>query len=112
MYGFDESGSLMAVAIPSGERLWETPSPVSDRPASNATAFIVRQQDRYWLFNDSGEILIARLSPDGYEELDRAKVIEPTNVAFGRDVVWCMPAFANKKMFVRNDEEIIAVDLS
>jgi len=112
MYGFDQKGTMMAVAIPSGERLWETPAPIGRRPANSGTAFIVRQADRYWLFNDSGEIIIANLSPEGYEEIDRAKVIEPTNIAFGRDVVWCMPAFANRTMFVRNDKECIAVDLS
>lgn len=112
IYGFDQSGKLMAVAVPSGERLWETPKPVSERPANSGTAFIVRQGDRYWLFNDSGELIIAKLSPEKYEELDRAKIIEPTNNAFGRDVVWCMPAFADKKLFVRNDAEIICVDLA
>lgn len=112
IYGFDQSGNLMAVAVPGGERLWETPKPVSERPANSGTAFIVRQGDRYWLFNDSGELIIARLSPEGYEEIDRTKIIEPTNNAFGRDVVWCMPAFANKKLFVRNDAECICVDLA
>lgn len=111
MYGFT-GGQLMAVNFPDGERLWETPAPVSERPVGSGTAFIVRQGDRYWLFNEKGEIIIARLSPSGYEEIDRAKVIEPTNTAFGRDVVWCMPAFADKKMVVRNDEECICVDLS
>jgi hypothetical protein len=43
--------------------------------------------------------------------LDRAKVIEPTNTAFGRDVVWSMPAFANRHAYIRNDEECICVDL-
>ena len=38
--------------------------------------------------------------------------IDPTNTAFGRDVVWCMPAFANKRMYVRNDKECICVDLA
>ena len=50
------------------------------------------------------------MSPEAYLELDRAKVIEPSNVAFGRDVVWCMPAFANRRMYVRNDRECICVD--
>ena len=36
-----------------------------------------------------------------YEEIDRAKVIEPTNVAFGRDVVWSAPAFANRRVYLR-----------
>lgn len=120
MYGFDQSGQMMAVALPSGERLWETTQPVSERPVNSGTAFIVRQddrlsagpEDRFWLFNEQGEIIIAKLSPEGYEEIDRAKVIEPTNNAFGRDVVWCMPAFANRHMVVRNDEECICVDLA
>lgn len=115
MYGFDQNGQLYAVEIPSGKRLWNTPAPVSERPSGSGTAFIVRHGDtgnRYWLFNDSGDIIMANLTPAGYEEIDRAHVIEPTNIAFGRDVVWCMPAFANKRMYVRNDVECICVDLA
>jgi hypothetical protein len=115
MYGFDQNGTLYCVELPSGKRLWETTKPVSDRPAANATAFIVRQGekgDRYWLFNDSGDLIIARLSLKGYEEIDRAHLLEPTNTAFGREVVWCMPAFANKRMYVRNDSECICVELA
>ena len=115
MYGFDQNGRMYAVELPSGKRLWDSVKPVSERPTINATAFIVRQGDdgdRYWLFNDSGDLIIARLTPKGYEEIDRAHLIEPTNTAFGRDVVWCMPAFANKRMYVRNDKEIICVDLA
>ena len=32
-------------------------------------------------------------------------ISDPTNHAFGRDVVWCAPAYANKHMYVRNDKE-------
>ena len=34
------------------------------------------------------------------------------SAAFGRKVVWCAPAYANKKAFIRNDKEIICVDLA
>lgn len=116
MYGFDQSGRMYAVELPSGKRLWETTKPVSDRPAYSGTAFIVRQGDaghRYWLFNERGQIIIANLTPTGYEEIDRTQqLIEPTNHAFGREVVWCMPAFANRRLYVRNDEECICVDLA
>jgi outer membrane protein assembly factor BamB len=116
MYGFDGSGWLFAVEIPSGRRLWKGTEPVSARrPAGSGTAFIVRQGDtgnRFWLFNDSGDLVIAELTPEGYNEIDRAHLIDPTNTAFGRDVVWCMPAFANKRMYVRNDVECICVDLA
>ena len=59
-----------------------------------------------------GELLFAKLSPEGYTEIDRVKVIDQTNTAFGRDVVWSMPAFANKHAYIRNDKEIICVDLA
>jgi outer membrane protein assembly factor BamB len=115
MYGVDGNGRLYCIELPSGRRLWDTSAPISQRPAGTGTAFIVRQGDtgnRFWLFNDSGDLVIAELTPAGYKEIDRAHLIEPTNTAFGRDVVWCMPAFANKHMYVRNDKECIAVDLA
>ncbi|HMO86176.1 MAG TPA: pyrrolo-quinoline quinone, partial [Lacipirellulaceae bacterium] len=73
---------------------------------------LVRQADRVWLMVDTGDLIIARLSPEGYDEIDRAHVIKPTGVAEGRDVLWSMPAFANRRMYVRNDEEILCVDLA
>ena len=112
IYGFDQNGELMAVELPSGKRLWSTTAPLVKKPLPSGTAFIVRNGERYFLFNELGELLIAKLTPKGYEEIDRAKVISPSNVAFGRDVVWCMPAFANKRMYVRNDNELLCIDLS
>ncbi len=111
IYGMDQTGDMVALELPEGKRLWADSAPVSQRRVGNGTAFIVRQADRFWLFNENGELVIAKMTPAGYTEIDRAKVIEPTNVAFGRDVVWSMPAFANRKAFIRNDNEIICVDL-
>lgn len=111
MYGFGQDGRLYGVALPSGDRLWDTTAPLGDRPANSGTAMIVRQGDRYWLFTEKGDLIIAKFSPEGYQEIDRAHVIEPTNEAWGREVVWCAPAYANRHMFVRNDEECISVDL-
>ena len=112
LYGFDQKGTLRAVDLAEGKRLWETSEPVSERPANSGTAFIVRHGDVRWLFNDSGDLVIAKITPEGFEELDRAHVIEPTNDAFNRRVVWCAPAFANKRAYIRNDEECICVDLA
>ncbi len=112
LYGFNQNGALRAIDLAEGKQLWETAQPVSERPLSSGTAMIVRQGDRSWLFTESGELVIAKLSPEGFTEIDRAKVIEPSNVANGRDVVWSMPAFANRRAFIRNDNEVICVDLS
>ena len=112
LYGFDQKGTLRAVELAEGKRLWETSEPVSERRANSGTAFIVRHGDVRWMFNDSGDLVIAKITPEGFEELDRAHVIEPTNDAFNRRVVWCAPAFANKRAYIRNDEECICVDLA
>ncbi len=68
-------------------------------------------QDRFFLFNEKGDLIIARLTPKGYEEISRAHVIEPANRDTGRQVVWSHPAFANRRIYARNDQEIICLDL-
>ena len=112
MYGMDQSGELIASEIPSGERVWVASGPLGKRPVGNGTAFIVKQGDRFFLFTEQGDLIIAKLSREGYEELDRANVIKLTNSAFDRQVVWSAPAFANGRMYVRNDEECICYELT
>lgn len=112
LYGFDQDGQLMGIELPSGKRLFETSAPIAKRKQGSGTAFLIKHEDRYWMFNELGEVVLGKISPKGFEELGRTKVIEPTNDAFGRAVVWCAPAFANKHMYVRNDEECICIDLS
>lgn len=55
--------------------------------------------------------MIAKLSPKGVEVIVRTKVIEPSNSAFGRQVVSYAPAFAGTRMYVRNDNERICIEL-
>jgi outer membrane protein assembly factor BamB len=115
IYGVHQQGQLTAVKMETGERLWDTTDPVTgkgSKPLDSATAFIIKNGDRYFLFNELGELVIAKLSPKGYEEVSRAKVIEQTNLAFNRSVVWSHPAFANKCAYIRNDKEIICVSLA
>ena len=74
-------------------------------------AFLVKNGDPFFLFNEAGDLIIATLSPDGYHELSRAHILDPTNTVPGRNVVWSHPAFADRCMYVRNDKEIVCVSL-
>ena len=112
IYGFHEKGDLRAIAIPDGNVVWKGGGPLGERPQGSGTAFIVRQADRYWMFTEAGDLVIAKMSPEGYSETARAHLLEPTNTAFGRNVVWCGPAYADRSVFVRNDKEIIRVSLA
>lgn len=112
VYGMDQSGEMIAFKVDTGERLWETSKPIGRRPLGSGTAFLVRSGDLFYLFNELGELVVAKMNPQGYEEISREKIIEQTNNAFGREVVWCPPAFANGCIYVRNDEKLICVPLT
>jgi len=113
MYGVDRQGELRCVQLDTGEHLWSTyDATTGDRRANSATAFIVKNGDRYFLMGEKGDLIIARLTPGGYEELSRGHILEPTGDAFGRAVVWSHPAFAHRCVFARNDKEIVCVSLA
>jgi outer membrane protein assembly factor BamB len=112
VYGVCSFGELRCLKADTGERLWETYAATGGKKALFATAFLVQQGDRFFLFNEKGDLIIARLTPKGYEEIDRAHLLEPTLFSRGRDVVWSHPAFANRCVYARNDKEIICVSLA
>ncbi len=115
IYGSDcGSGMMIAVNPQDGSRYWETFQPTTggDRRASHGTVFIVKHEDRYLLFTETGDLVFAKLSPERYEEVGRMHVLDATSDAFGRPVVWSHPALANRKLYARNDKEIVCVDLS
>ena len=75
----------------------------------------MRHGDGYFINNDRGELIIAKLSPEGYREVSRTNLIKPTTDSGNRRelgaVNWSHPAYANRHLFARNDEEIISVSL-
>lgn len=115
LYGCDvETGALVGARLKDGKRLWQTTQATdkSKRRSRHATAFLVKHEDRYFLFNELGDLILAKLSPEGYQEEGRFHVLEPTNEAFGRGVVWSHPAYANRSLYARNDKELVCVDLA
>jgi outer membrane protein assembly factor BamB len=115
IYGCCTKGEFRGVKLDSGKRLWETFQPTTNkRPAQSntGTAFLVKNGDRFFVFSETGDLIIARLSPAGYEEISRAHLIEPTQDGFGRPVIWSHPAFADKCVFARNDKEIVCASLA
>ena len=115
IYGCDiGTGALMGVRLEDGQRLWETFQATTggSRRARYGTAFLVKHEDRFFLFSETGDLILANLSPQGYEEISRFPVLEATNQTFGRAVVWSHPAFAERCIFARNDKEMVCVSLA
>lgn len=117
VYGVCGNGQLRGLNALTGERLWATQEATED--SRIAEAFLVRQADRFFINNDRGELIIAKLTPKGYEEISRTKLIKPTNPNYaGRSrarefgaVNWTHPAYANGHIVHRNDEEIVRASL-
>jgi outer membrane protein assembly factor BamB len=112
IYGVCSYGQLRCVKEANGERVWESLKATTGKLDRWGTAFLIAQGNRYFLFNDLGDLIIARLTPEGYDERSRAHILEPTNRMAGRPVVWSHPAFANRCMYARNDREIVCVNLA
>ncbi len=103
-YGCDiNTGMLAGMRLSDGERLWDTLEPTAggDRRVRYGTAFLTRHEDRFFVFSETGDLILATLSPEGYNEISRFHVLEPSNQVFGRAVVWSHPAYANKCLFAQ-----------
>ncbi len=115
IYGVCSYGELRCLKAQTGERVWMSLKATGkqDKPVERwANAFLVVNGDRFFLSNEKGELIIARLTPMGYEEISRAQILEPTNTMIDRPVVWSHPAFANRSMYARNDKEVVCVSLA
>ncbi len=120
IYGVDSYGELRGLDARTGERVW-----MSDAMTTQnrwGAAFMVRHDDRFFVNNEEGDLIIAQFTPEGYVELDRTTLIEPTSAAghratgprtrWNRIVNWSHPAYANRHVIHRNDQEIIRVSLA
>lgn len=113
IYGVDEKGQFRCFDLLTGERKWETfATATKGRPNNSTTGFLVKNNDHFYIATEQGELIIAELSADGFKELDRCKMLEPTSRTSNRKVVWSHPAFAQKSVFARNDKEIVCISLA
>ena len=112
IYGVDSYGELRCLDLHTGERIWESLDAVPK--ARWANIHMIRHEDKIWMFNERGELIISKLSPEGFYEISRVKIIESTEGQLDQrgGVCWAHPAFANKHIYVRNDQELLCIDLS
>ncbi|MDG2125614.1 MAG: pyrrolo-quinoline quinone, partial [Verrucomicrobiales bacterium] len=113
LYGACSYGEFRCLELATGKRVWESPEPLrleEKRPKRWGTAFVTPHEGRFFLFTEAGDLVIANLSPDGYDEVSRAHVIEPDGADMRqRKIVWSHPAYAGKCCFVRNDTELVCL---
>lgn len=116
-YGTCSYGEMRGLELATSKRLWENKE--MSRQGRWGSVYFVKHQDRYFVYNDVGELLIAKFTPEGPEIQSRTQLIDPDTESgwgarrFANSIVnWCHPAFANKHVVVRNDHEIVRVSLA
>ena len=131
-YGVGSYGELRGLDARTGERLWMSPEMTPQ--ARWSSAFLVQHGDRFFVNNEEGFLILAQLTPTGYVELGRTKLIEATGrsdrigatgrylrrtgrpprpgTRYDRAVNWSHPAYANRHIVQRNDLEIIRASLA
>ena len=100
LYGLDNVGSagpvthLACIEAATGKPVWQQPR--------FGKSNLISADGKLIFSTMKGEVVIAKGSPEGYHEIGRSKVLKTTRQA---------PALANGRLYLRDDAEIICVDL-
>jgi outer membrane protein assembly factor BamB len=100
-YALDKDRGLTCVELKTGKVKWDAEF-VTPR-GRNPQASLVWAGERALIFNELGELILARLSPDGFQEISKTPILQ--------DGTWANPAFADNCIFARNDKGIVCVPL-
>ena len=109
VYGIDSYGEARCLELITGERIWED---LSLLPRGRwANVHLVQQDELTWGFNETGELLLGRFTPEGYTGLGRVSVIDPVRISPNprNGVCWAHPAFSGDRVFLRSDAKVVCI---
>jgi outer membrane protein assembly factor BamB len=110
VFSAKSTGELVCLEASTGKQVWET-SKVTDLK-NGASIHLTANGDAVLLYTDKGELIRARLTAQGYQEISRVALLKPTFPFGGRNVAWPPPAYANRHIFLRNGKELICASLA
>lgn len=101
-YLLDKQYGLTCFEVQSGRKLWDDANRLTPRgrnPQANLV-WLANEPGRILALNAEGELVLARLSPAGYEEQSRTKICGPT---------WSHFAPAGELVYARDEGELVAL---
>lgn len=112
VYGIAGMGELICQKLDTGEVVRKGDEIFGDKAAFCGSVFWVDAGNTVYGLTDQGDLVILKLAPDKCEVLATAHVLETTHAAKGRKAVWAHPAFADKRVYMKNDKEIVCISLA
>ena len=110
VYSAKSSGELVCLAPGTGNQIWGTTNVTELK--FGASIHLTPNGDVTYLFTDEGNLILARLTPEGYHEINRVHLLKPTSVLGARRLAWTPPVYAHRCIFARNFEELICASLA
>ena len=104
-YGYllDKRHGLTCFHFATGKKIWDDSNqmtPSSQNP--HASLVWLNDLDRALILNSDGDLILARLNPEGYQELARANIVGET---------WAHPALTGTHVYARSNTELVSVQL-
>lgn len=108
---------ICCIDATNGDEVWRAPALAhhssSRGSMGTAGAHFTANGRQVFILDDQGKLILARLSPEGYEEIGRTFLIEATaGTHWQGPVTWAHPAYANRHVFARNDKELVCASLA
>jgi outer membrane protein assembly factor BamB len=104
VYLLDKQFGLTCFELASGKKLWDDGNRLTPRGRNPQVSLVwLGDSNRIIALNAEGELVLARIDPQGYHEESRTKIIGFT---------WAHPAYAGRFAIARDDTEIICVELA
>jgi len=95
LYGFDD-GTLKCIDGATGAEKW--------KQRGFARGSLLAADGHLFIFGESGDLAVAQVTPEGYKETGRAKPMDGKT--------WTMPTLSHGRLYVRDEAELVAFDLS
>lgn len=112
VYSLNPDGNLVCLDADTGTQIWETDKVTREKTGRSACMHMTANGSSVFIYNELGELILAHLSPQGYEEISRTTLVVPTYPFGGRKLTWAAPSFANHHVYARTEKEIICASLS
>jgi outer membrane protein assembly factor BamB len=102
-YLLDKAHGLMCFELTTGRIRWSDQHRMTPRGRNPQVSMVwMGDSDRVMAMNSLGELVQARLNPQGYQELSRAKIVAET---------WAHPCYTGRLVIARDDRQIVCVSL-
>mgnify|MGYP003347328383 CR=1 FL=1 len=103
-YGVDKPtcGDVRCVSVSKGDVAWTEKGVTTLKGFAHATLTRNAANDTWYITNDRGELILARMTPEGYKENSRAQLTGQT---------WSHPAYANGRVYSRSETTLVCASL-